>query len=795
MANKTLIATAGTSQQNDINAAIATMTAGDTLTLSGVFVCDIPIQPINGINITSDPINRATLKIKPYAEQRASGICGTGGTGPCCGITYWRSYGRGLMMIGHATVSNLIFDGSLGKQYLVAGQGCMNLLELKGSVTVDNCIFKDGINDAIMVEEGNNRIINNQFLNIIHDCVAIGKGNGYVTKITSNNDYYENNYANNWEIVNEYGGATIGWHNSMFRLYNATNQTFRYNTSDSPNSQLPWELCPGGTWQYNSHILIEHNVIKNCILDAGIDFLDLQGQSSAAYRTDIKILDNVFINNKGYQPGGAIAFKQNVQYNPVTKQNYVIPGSWNNIEIARNTFTLDNKAQVTVQAQTVIDTVNTHDNYTTNTIPPGQGSTIQDGGVFEEPNNYEYVNGTCVQTATGTQTLAECLAAHIEVRMIQNGTFDTNTEFWTLDLAGSTGSVAVLNGEARVNITALNQWARFYQSGMVLKSNTNYMVKFDAYSTVAKPIGMEFYVHDNVVWPPNLISVDIPLTTTKQTFEFPLNLINAPANIQLRFKFIQTGTYIIDNVSITEENTPPPPPTGEYALVFEDHFTSLSGYDLIWNNPSAFSVANSILNINIASGTNPAWMRKTGFTWQYGLLRFRAKFPTQTGVHAGIWGYHNNGVPCTNNPSWTSQDSVNFETAVSAETYGPRVAGHLTSTFSIWSAERCNQYTILDTPNDGDAFHDYEMEWTPTAVICKIDGVERARWTTGIPQQPIDLSIGIDCLGNAGACAGVGWMDHNIQYPINMQVDSIQLYQKDTGCPIPVCDYVMGVVQ
>jgi len=226
-----------------------------------------------------------------------------------------------------------------------------------------------------------------------------------------------------------------------------------------------------------------------------------------------------------------------------------------------------------------------------------------------------------------------------------------------------------------------------------------------------------------------------------------------------------------------------PVPPG-YVLKLEDHFTSpLSGWSLIWNNPSAFNVANSLLTITIPSGTTPAWMRRTDFTWKYGLLRFRAKFPKQKGAHAGIWAYKNNGVPCANNPSWQSQDSVNFETAVSKDTWGERVAGHLTSNFGIWSAEKCNQFKLFDTPYDGDAFHNYEIEWTPTAVICKKDGIEQVRFTTGIPTQALDLNIGIDCLANAGACAGIQWMDKTIEYPVIMQVDSIQLYQKDTPPP------------
>lgn len=216
-----------------------------------------------------------------------------------------------------------------------------------------------------------------------------------------------------------------------------------------------------------------------------------------------------------------------------------------------------------------------------------------------------------------------------------------------------------------------------------------------------------------------------------------------------------------------------------YVLKFRDDFNSLSGWDIIWNNPSVFKVANSILTIDIPAGsTTPAWMRKTGFTWKYGKLSFRAKFPNATGSHAGVWAYKNNGGPCSNNPAWQSQDSVNIETNISKDTYGPRIAGHLTTNYSIWSDAICNQYMLQDTPYDGNNFHEYEIEWTPVAVVFKKDGVEMKRFTAGIPTQALDLNAGIDCVGNTGsACAGIQWMDKTPSYPMKMEIDWIQLEQ------------------
>ena len=264
--------------------------------------------------------------------------------------------------------------------------------------------------------------------------------------------------------------------------------------------------------------------------------------------------------------------------------------------------------------------------------------------------------------------------------------------------------------------------------------------------------------------------------TTPRIKELP------PGNYSVQLTF-QDGTIwtsdpinLVLGQTVVVENTSIPT---RYVLKFRDDFNSLSGWDIIWKNPSVFKVANSILTIDIPAGsTTPAWMRKTGFTWKYGKLSFRAKFPNATGSHAGVWGYKNNGVPCSNNPTLQSQDSVNIETNISKDTYGPRIAGHLTTTYSMWSAAICNKYMIEDTPYDGNNFHEYEIEWTPVAVVFKKDGVEMKRFTAGIPTQALDLNAGIDCVGSTGsACAGIQWMDKTPSYPMKMEIDWIQLEQ------------------
>lgn len=220
-------------------------------------------------------------------------------------------------------------------------------------------------------------------------------------------------------------------------------------------------------------------------------------------------------------------------------------------------------------------------------------------------------------------------------------------------------------------------------------------------------------------------------------------------------------------------------------LMFEDHFNTsqLIGWEIVATQ-NKISTANSVLDMRADAPSDRVWIRKknpdgTRFTWKYGKLQVRMKVPSATNTRTGFWCYHNNQVPCASNSAILAQDSINFEICKSrssyTDTHGTRVAGHLTSAWSTWTTAKCNQYYFYDTPDEYLAYHDYEFEWTPTAVVFRRDGVEIRRVTdpTMIPTNPIDLNIAMEF----GDITGITWMDTNPPvYPVIFQVDSVRLY-------------------
>lgn len=147
--------------------------------------------------------------------------------------------------------------------------------------------------------------------------------------------------------------------------------------------------------------------------------------------------------------------------------------------------------------------------------------------------------------------------------IIKNGSFDTDLNSWSFSTTG-TGTAFNLNSEAVINMVTLGSTNKFIQTGLSLEANTNYRLKFDIYTaniSKVNPYDIEFYLHDTYWGPPYpnglIFAVDMSPTITKTTYEYSFNTntpnpnyVVVPADITIRFKFMNTGIYYIDNVSI-----------------------------------------------------------------------------------------------------------------------------------------------------------------------------------------------------------------------------------------------------
>ncbi len=172
----------------------------------------------------------------------------------------------------------------------------------------------------------------------------------------------------------------------------------------------------------------------------------------------------------------------------------------------------------------------------------------------------------------GYTDLSETLVVVDPSIIIQNGSFATNLSGWTFDPSTSTGTAVATNGEAIINMTAVQSGSmnQFYQNGISLLPNTNYRLKFDAYVTnfiAVNSWDIEIYIHDNsspgfptghYILNPN---IDITLSPSRTTYSRLFSTLSTvPSNIKFRIKFVNVGIYHIDDVVIEPTDIPCPIP-------------------------------------------------------------------------------------------------------------------------------------------------------------------------------------------------------------------------------------------
>ena len=142
-----------------------------------------------------------------------------------------------------------------------------------------------------------------------------------------------------------------------------------------------------------------------------------------------------------------------------------------------------------------------------------------------------------------------------------NGGFDQGVKGWTFNTWGSTAQGSVVNGEYKIDISALgtgNASIQLVQNGIVLQQGKSYEVKFDAYASANRTLegNVELDVSPWTSYLPALKSFD--LTTTKTTYSYIFTMANATdSNGRISFNAgASTTGLFLDNISIKEVPTP-----------------------------------------------------------------------------------------------------------------------------------------------------------------------------------------------------------------------------------------------
>lgn len=121
------------------------------------------------------------------------------------------------------------------------------------------------------------------------------------------------------------------------------------------------------------------------------------------------------------------------------------------------------------------------------------------------------------------------------------------------------------------------------------------------------------------------------------------------------------------------------------------------------------------------------------YTFRYGVIAVRAKFPVQNGVHGSAWLQRTDtrGVEIdfieTFGPKYGIQHKVHY----TKDGQSARLGGYVKSLPAVKTAEWWKDY------------HVFSVEWTPKEYVFRVDGVETFRTNEGIStgQQFIILSL------------------------------------------------------
>jgi len=146
---------------------------------------------------------------------------------------------------------------------------------------------------------------------------------------------------------------------------------------------------------------------------------------------------------------------------------------------------------------------------------------------------------------------------------VYNGGFDQGTLGWTFNTWGGAAQGSVVNGEFKIDITALgtaNASIQLVQNGIILQQGKSYEVKFDAYASAKRTL--EANVEQDISpWTSYLPALEsFNLTTTKTPYSYTFTMTNSTdSNGRVSFNAgASTIGLFLDNISIKEVPTPVP---------------------------------------------------------------------------------------------------------------------------------------------------------------------------------------------------------------------------------------------
>lgn len=245
---------------------------------------------------------------------------------------------------------------------------------------------------------------------------------------------------------------------------------------------------------------------------------------------------------------------------------------------------------------------------------------------------------------------------------------------------------------------------------------------------------------------------------------------------------------LIDPAMTAGKNRPPknpPPPQRTWQLVFQDDFDGRALNEQVWETqfpwgrdrssvgelqyyaPDAFTVSNSKLHITAQPTPGLSHAYASGlisshksFATEFGRFEIRCKIPRGKGLWPSFW-------LLPTDTSWPPEIDV-FE-----------ILGDAPSTVYMathWSENGEHRKSVGDFsgPDFSDSFHTFAVEWSDTAIIWFVDGVQRHRVDNQSPHVPMYLL--------ANMAVGGSWPgapDASTVLPATFDIDYIRAYRSE----------------
>jgi beta-glucanase (GH16 family) len=257
--------------------------------------------------------------------------------------------------------------------------------------------------------------------------------------------------------------------------------------------------------------------------------------------------------------------------------------------------------------------------------------------------------------------------------------------------------------------------------------------------------------------------------------------------------YIMNVRFRLEELDAMAKSSPP----GSMKLVFEDEFNGEALDEEKWtprdpwergrNNelqayaPEAFSLKDGILHVTAErksaeyAGAEREYISgmmnsKGKFYQRYGRFEIRCRAPRGKGLWPAFWL-----LPDGEKKGLYAEIDV-------LEILGdrPRVA-YFTHHWKDEAGERGKEGGHFAGPDFTRAFHTYAMDWTPEAIVWSVNGVERARSSSFVPQdRPMFMLVNLAVGGDWPGAPNV-----QTRFPAAFEVDYIRVYEFDLDDDTP----------